>query len=101
MGKAVGNARAVSTGLSTRPVGLAPVRRTRPQFHRRLPHPKPATQTLAQILATTGCRVSEALAIRACDVGLEANEVRIATLKRQQGHWRGVPVPKELATPST
>ena len=44
----------------------------------------------------TGCRVSEALAIRACDVDLEANEVRIATLKRRRAHWRSVPLPEDL-----
>ena len=61
-------------------------------------HPKPAVQTLAQ----TGCRVSEALATRACDVDLEAREVRIATLKRRRAHWRSVPVPEDLdTTPSS
>ena len=59
-------------------------------------HPKPATQTLARTLALTGCRVSEALAIRACDVDLEAAEIRISTLKRRREHWRAVPVPREL-----
>ena len=59
-------------------------------------HPKPAVQTLAQTLALTGCRVSEALAIRACDVDLEAREVRIATLKRRRAAWRVVPVPEDL-----
>ena len=59
-------------------------------------HPKPAVQTLARTLAMTGCRVSEALAIRACDVDLDANEIRIATLKRRREHWRAVPVPEDL-----
>ena len=59
-------------------------------------HPKPAVQTLARTLAMTGCRVSEALEIRACDVDLDANEVRIATLKRRTDHWRAVPVPDDL-----
>ena len=59
-------------------------------------HPKPTVQTLARTLALTGCRVSEALAIRACDVDLEAAEIRIATLKRRREHWRAVPVPEEL-----
>ena len=58
-------------------------------------HPKPAVQTLARTLAMTGCRVSEALAIRACDVDPEANEVRIATLERRAEHWRAVPVPED------
>ena len=57
-------------------------------------HPKPTVQTLARTLAMTGCRVSEALAIRPCDVDLEANELRIATLKRRTSHWRAVPVPE-------
>ena len=56
-------------------------------------HPKPTVQTLALTLALTGCRVSEALSIRACDVDLDAAEIRIATLKRRREHWRGVPVP--------
>ena len=59
-------------------------------------HPKPQVQTLARTLALTGCRVSEALAIRACDVDLDAAELRIATLKRRTEHWRAVPVPEDL-----
>ena len=59
-------------------------------------HPKPDVQTLARTLATTGCRVSEALGSRACDVNLEANEVWIATLKRRTDPWRAVAVPEDL-----
>ena len=59
-------------------------------------HPKPTLQTLARTLALTGCRVSEALALRACDVDLDAAEIRIATLKRRREHWRAVPVPEDL-----
>ena len=59
-------------------------------------HPKPTVQTLGRTLALTGCRVSELLAIRACDVDLAAAEIRIATLKRRREHWRAVPVPKDL-----
>ena len=59
-------------------------------------HPKPTAQTLARTLALTGCRVSEALSIRACDVDLDAAEIRIATLKRRREHWRAVPVPEDL-----
>ena len=44
----------------------------------------------------TGCRVSEALGIRACDVDLKAGELRISTLKRRTEHWRAVPVPEDL-----
>ena len=59
-------------------------------------HRQPTVQTLARTLAMTGCRVSEALAVRACDVDLAAAEIRIATLKRRRAHWRGVPVPEDL-----
>ena len=58
-------------------------------------HPKPAVQTLARTLALTGCRVSDALGLRVCDIDREANEVRIATLKRRRTHWRAVPVPED------
>ena len=47
-------------------------------------HPQPTVQTLA--LALTGARVSEVLAVRACDVDLESNEIRIASLKRRREH---------------
>ena len=60
-------------------------------------HPKPATKTLACTLAMTGCRVSEALGLRACDVDLHTAEIRIATLKRRREHWRSVPIPEDLA----
>ena len=58
--------------------------------------PRPAVQTFAAILAHTGARVSEVLAIRAGDVDVESSEVRIATLKRCREHWRSVPVPEAL-----
>ena len=53
-------------------------------------------QTFALTLAHTGARISEVLALRAVDVDLEAQEVRIATLKRRREHWRAVPVPGHL-----
>ena len=58
--------------------------------------PRPAVQTFALTLAHTGCRISEALALRAGDVDLAAAEVRFRTLKRRREHWRAVPVPEEL-----
>ena len=60
-----------------------------------------ARRGVDRTLAMTGCRVSEALGIRACDVDLEAAELRIATLKRRKEHWRAVPVPEEWYRPST
>ena len=59
-------------------------------------HSRPAIQTLARTLAMTGCRVSEALGIRACDVDLEARELRIAILSRRTEHWRAGSVPENL-----
>ena len=60
-------------------------------------YPQPQVQTLARVLMLTGCRVSEALGLRVCDVDLDAEELRISTLKRRTEHWRVVPVPAELA----
>ena len=59
-------------------------------------HARPQVQTFALTLAHTGCRISEALALRAGDVDLATAEIRIATLKRRREHWRAVPVPAEL-----
>ena len=59
-------------------------------------HPTPGVQTFALTLAYTGCRISEALALRAGDVDLALDEIRISTLKRRREHWRAVPVPAEL-----
>ena len=49
--------------------------------------------TFAATLAYTGCRISEALAVRANDVDLDEHTVRFRTLKRRLEHWRQVPVP--------
>lgn len=35
-------------------------------------------------------------AIRACDIDLEENEVRNATLKHRNGHWSAVPLPEDF-----
>ena len=59
-------------------------------------HPRPTVQTFALTLAHIGCRISEALALRAKDVNLAATEVRFRTLKRRNEHWRAVPVPEDL-----
>lgn len=59
-------------------------------------HPRPDIQTFAATLAHTGARVSEALALRALDIDLEADLIRFTTLKRRRAHWREVPVPAAL-----
>ena len=56
-------------------------------------HRRPTVQTLASTLALTGCRISEALGLRAGDVDLPTAELRIHTLKRRKETWRAVPVP--------
>ena len=58
--------------------------------------PRPEVKTFALTLAHTGARISEALAIRARDVDLEAADIRLSTLKRRREHWRAVPVPDDL-----
>ena len=58
--------------------------------------PRPTVQTFAATLAHTGCRISEALALRALDVDLEASGLRIRTLRRRREHWRAVPIPEPL-----
>lgn len=57
---------------------------------------RPEVQTLALTLALSGCRISEALAMRIADVDLEQSLLRIRTLKRRTESWREVPVPEEL-----
>ena len=59
-------------------------------------HARPEVQTFALTLAHTGCRISEALALRAGDVDLALDEIRVSTLKRRREHWRAVPVPAAL-----
>ena len=57
---------------------------------------RPEIQTLALTLTLSGCRISEALALRPLDVDLEQQLLRIQTLKRRADAWREVPVPAEL-----
>ena len=45
--------------------------------------PIPAVQTFTLALAYTGCRISEALAVRHCDVDLDNLSLRFKTLKRR------------------
>ena len=57
----------------------------------------PEVQTFALMLAYTGCRISEALAVRVCDVDLYCSLVNIQSLKRRSEIWREVPIPREFA----
>ena len=56
-----------------------------------------ATRSLCLTLAFTGCRISEALALRPCDVQYEARVLSIRTLKKRGAlKVREVPVPDVL-----
>lgn len=57
---------------------------------------RPEVQTFALILAYSGCRISEVLALRACDVDLTDNSVRVRTLKRRSETWREIPLPESF-----
>ena len=55
------------------------------------------TRTLCLVLAYTGCRISEALALTADRVDLEAGTVIFSSLKkRRAGVYRAVPVPRSV-----
>ena len=73
------NARGASTSRARTALLLAEARA----------HPRPAVQTFVPTLAHTGCRISEAPALRAKDVALAAAELRFRTIERRREHWRG------------
>ncbi len=56
---------------------------------------RPERQTFVLVLAHSGARLSEILALRPRDVDLDANAIRIRTLKCRAEHWREVPLPAE------
>ena len=58
--------------------------------------PVPAVQAFALTLVYTGCRISEALALRCCDVDIDNACLRFKTLKRRREVWREVPVPPDF-----
>lgn len=57
-----------------------------------------STLALCLLLCLTGCRISEALALRPPHIDCEEQTVRFRTLKRrnQRIEWRNIPVPMEL-----
>jgi len=54
------------------------------------------TCTLCQLLAYTGCRISEALALTPAQLDPKTGRVVFRTLKRRRQAFRAVPVPREL-----
>lgn len=60
-------------------------------------YPIPKVRTLCAVLALTGCRISEALALTADRVDAADKVLIFESLKkRRRGHYRAVPVPNEL-----
>ena len=53
-------------------------------------------RAFAQLLALTGCRISEALSLTGGSLDGETNRVIFRTLKRRRRVFRAVPVPAEL-----
>jgi len=56
----------------------------------------PDTDTFCRLLAYTGCRISEALAVTVAQLDPETGRVVFRTLKRRRLVFRAVPVPPEL-----
>lgn len=57
----------------------------------------PHIQLLCQVLAFTGCRLSEALHLKANRIDVTAGALTFETLKqRRRGSYRQVPIPDEL-----
>ncbi len=57
---------------------------------------RPEIQTFALTLVYTGCRISEALSLRACDVDLSQQMIYIFTRKKDRKYWREIPIPSEF-----
>lgn len=53
-------------------------------------------RAFAELLAFTGCRISEALSVTRASLDAETNRVILRTLKRRKRVFRAVPVPVEL-----
>jgi len=58
---------------------------------------EPRLSALCHVLAFTGCRVSEALALKRCHLDPERGALVFRTLKRRRLAFRVVPIPPELA----
>ncbi len=56
-------------------------------------HADQASRLLCRLLAFTGCRISEALALTPAQLDIETNRIVFRTLKRRRQVFRAVPVP--------
>ena len=66
------------------------------RFHQALTKADPATRAFCQLIALTGCRISEALATTPKHLDHDAKRVIFRTLKRRRTVFRAVPVPDAL-----
>jgi integrase/recombinase XerD len=66
------------------------------RFHAALRKADPATRNFCQLIALTGCRISEALATTPRHLDIDAKRVIFRTLKRRKIAFRAVPVPNAL-----
>lgn len=66
------------------------------RFHATLRRSDPATRSFCQLIAMTGCRISEALATTPKHLDIDAKRVIFRTLKRRRTVFRAVPVPDVL-----
>jgi integrase len=57
---------------------------------------EPHTRALCRVLAYTGCRISEALALTRTRLDTETGRIVLRTLKRRKLVFRAVPVPASL-----
>lgn len=66
------------------------------RFHQALRKTDPATRSFCQLIALTGCRISEALATTPKHLDTDAERVIFRTLKRRKVTFRAVPIPDVL-----
>ena len=66
------------------------------RFHKALSKADQPTRVFCLLIAQTGCRISEALAITPLNLDREAKRVIFRTLKRRRTTFRAVPVPDTL-----
>ena len=66
------------------------------RFHKALSKADQPTRVFCQLIAQTGCRISEALATTPLNLDKDAKRVIFRTLKRRKTAYRAVPVPDAL-----
>ena len=57
---------------------------------------RPEIQTFVLTLVYTGCRISEALSIRACDIDIAQQLIYFFTRSGNREFWREIPIPHDF-----